>query len=72
MAEEIKISVRDINGERRVIRFANDYEAYKWARNCFEEDEEEILVITQGTICLYSMLMSDRTLTAEDLTGFFC
>lgn len=70
--ETIRILVRDCNGKRDTLEFSNPAAVYHWAETEMTDDDE-ILVITQGDVCLYSGLQADPrlTLTADDLTGFF-
>lgn len=73
MEGKISILVRDCHGRRKTLEFESRHQVLAWAE---DEDklteEDEILIITQGNICLYSGLMSDSMLTADDITGFFC
>ena len=68
----IRIQTRDCNGKRETLEFSGPAAVYQWAESEMT-DEDEILVITQGNVCLYSGLQADPTmaLTAEDVTGFF-
>ena len=71
MEDKIIIVVRDVNGKRDVIEFDNEYAVYEWAWSGKFTVEDEILIIAQGNLCLYSALMSDYVLTAYDLMSFF-
>lgn len=70
--DTIRFHIRDCNGRRDILEFRNEAEVLRWAEEDMVEDDE-ILLITQGSICIYSGLQSDpmMKLTAEDLTGFF-
>ena len=68
--ENISITVRDINGKRQVIEFSNHSSVVAWANEALSEDDE-ILLVTQDGVCIYSALGCDHTLSANDLTGFF-
>lgn len=68
--EPISILVRDCNGKRTNLVFNTRNQILNWAEKYMLEDDE-ILVITQGNICLYSGLGSDIGLTCDDITGFF-
>lgn len=70
--DAIRIQIRDCNGKCETLKFSNPAAVYHWAETEMTE-EDEILVITQGNVCLYSGLQADPrlTLTAADLTGFF-
>lgn len=70
MEEKIFIVVRDINGKRDTFEFDNNYAVLSWADNYLTEDDE-ILIVYQGNLCLYSGLQSSEWLTCDDLTGFF-
>ena len=65
----IRILLRDVNGQRVWYEFDTEAEAYQFAGTICDEDE--ILIVAQGPMCLYSQLMAQHPLTAEDLTGFF-
>ena len=71
MEEKIIIVLRDVNGERNTIEFDNEYAVYEWAWSGRLTKEDEILIIAQGSLCLYSALMASYVVTADDLTGFF-
>lgn len=68
----ILIHTRDCNGRRDIIECRNNDEVLHWAEEEMSE-EDEILLITQGGICIYSGLQADPTLTltSDDITGFF-
>lgn len=70
--DPIRIQVRDCNGRRSTLEFRTHDQVLRWADEDMLEDDE-ILVITQGNICLYSSLQADPTmaLTPDDITGFF-
>jgi type VI protein secretion system component Hcp len=70
MEDEIFIVIRDINGKRDTFEFDNNYAVLSWADNYLTEDDE-ILIVAQGNLCLYSGLQSSEGLTCDDLTGFF-
>lgn len=68
----VSMLVRDCNGKRMTLTFTNISQILHWAEEEMIEDDE-ILLITQGNICIYSGLQADPTLalTADDITGFF-
>lgn len=70
--DAIRIHTRDCNGRRNVLKFRNHADVLHWAEEEMSEDDE-ILLITQGGICIYSGLQADPTLTLtrDDITGFF-
>lgn len=72
MDEKITIIVRDINGKRDTIDFPTRSLLLRWAEDEMDEDDE-ILVVAQYGLCLYSALQSpdQPSLTCDDLTGFF-
>lgn len=69
MKTDVTIILRDVNGKRYRWSFKNEQQAYK---ACCEDisEEDEILVVVQDGVCVYSALQSDA-ITAEDLVGFF-
>lgn len=71
-ADVIRIQMRDCNGYRSNLEFPSRDFALEWAEVGMSESDE-ILVITQGNICLYSSLQADPTmaLTRDDIAGFF-
>ena len=71
MEGKIIIVIRDVNGNRDIIEFDNEYAVYEWAWSGKVTKEDEILIVAQGNLCLYSALMATYVLTADDLTGFF-
>lgn len=70
MKTDITIVLRDVNGNRCRWSFLNEEQACK---ACLESltDEDEILVVAQGGVCLYSALNHDHTLSVGDLAAFF-
>lgn len=68
----IRFHIRDCNGHRDILEFRNEAEVLRWAEKDMSEDGE-ILLITQGGICIYSGLQADPTLTltSDDITGYF-
>ncbi len=66
----VTILVRNCNGKRITLTFSNNSQILHWANEEMFEDDE-ILLITQGDICLYSGLQSNIMLTRDDITGFF-
>lgn len=68
----IRFHIRDCNGHRDILEFRNEAEVLRWAEEDMFEDDE-ILLITQGSICIYSGLQADLTLTltSDDITGYF-
>lgn len=67
--EQIQITTRDTNGKRSIVDCNGRHAAMKYAQTL--TDEDEILIVSQDGMCLYSALQSDNALTADDLTGFF-
>lgn len=66
----ITFLVRDCNGKRSNLIFANRSQVLDWAEKEMREDDA-ILLVFQGGACIYSGLQSDRLLTCDDITGFF-
>lgn len=69
MKTDIIIVLRDVNGKRYRWSFQNEQQAYK---ACVKDitEEDEILIVIQDGVCVYSALQSNP-ITAEDLVGFF-
>lgn len=66
----VSMLVRDCNGKRMTLTFTNTSQIMHWAAEDMCEDDE-VLMITQGNICLYSGLGDAPWLTGDDITGFF-
>lgn len=66
----VTMLVRDCNGKRYTLTFTNISQILHWADEDMLEDDE-VLLITQGNICIYSGLQGDTMLTCDDITGFF-
>ena len=71
----ITITFRDINGKRKEISQhtpALMHHALVYAiKQSFITDKDEILLVVQDRMCLYSALTSDHSITVDDLIGFF-
>lgn len=67
----IELHTRDVNGMRTEHVFRGEHSIYTFLTNDGLSDEEEVLLLIQDGICLYSALQSDHALTAEDMIGFF-
>lgn len=63
------IRYRDINGNHYELRGSRQ-DIYLWALEEMTE-EDEVLEVFRGNICLYSALQTDKDLTSDELTGFF-
>ena len=72
MNENILIVVRDINGKRENLQFESRHAVLRWAKEVMTE-EDEILIVAQDGLCLYSGLQDSAgpMLTCDDITGFF-
>ena len=68
---KITIVTRDINGKRLALEFANEAAVLGWIDNGYLDEDDEILIVAQGGICLYSALGNNIPLYIDDLTGFF-
>ena len=68
---KITIVTRDVNGKRSVVEFDNEAAVLRWINDGYLDEEDEILIVAQGGICLYSALGTDYPLSIDDLTGFF-
>lgn len=68
--DEITILIRDCNGNRTKLVFQSHADVLHWADDVMTE-EDEVLYIAQGGLCVYSGLQSDVQLTCDDITGFF-
>lgn len=69
--DKITIVTRDLNGKRSVVEFESNCAVLNWIECGELDDEDEILIVAQGGICLYSALGQSIPLCADDLTGFF-
>lgn len=67
----IDIVIRDVNGKRTRVHFADRNDLYAAIQNGCLTDEDEVLLVFVGCQCIYSALMAAAGLTIEDLTGFF-
>ena len=67
----INITIRNSNGKRIVIEGENESVIYKKINRFNITEEDEILLVSQDGMCLYSALGSDHSITIDDLTGFF-
>lgn len=75
---DIKVYLRDLNGDYYLLKFRNNIEAYEHLveEDDLSDDVYEIMIVTakieDGTrVCLFSGLGRDEALTFEDLIGFF-
>lgn len=67
----VDVVVRDINGKRKRMHFqTRDALLAAASRGCIS-DEDEILLVYAGCMCIYSALGATEELTVDDLTGFF-
>lgn len=66
----IDILVRDINGKRGTICRLSRSEIIDAIKEDISDDDEILLVMQDG-MCIYSALGSDHSITKDDLTGFF-
>ena len=69
--EKIVIVSRDVNGKRTTILFDNEAAVLNWVQKGCLDEEDEILIVAQGNLCLYSALGADYPLSIDELTGFF-
>ena len=67
----ISITMRDINGERKLLLRKNPSEIIDALSKNYISDGDEILLVTQDGMCIYSALGADHQITVDDLTGFF-
>ena len=71
----ITITIRDINGARTIFEYETRSEIIESLNDAIENsiitDEDEILLVTQDSMCLYSALSAPHPITIDDLTGFF-
>ena len=65
----IIITIRDPN--RNTIVCKNYSELINAIDNREIADDDEILIVIQDNICLYSALGASHPITIDDLTGFF-
>lgn len=68
---KITIVFRDINGKRMIVEFDNEAAVLRYVSQGLLDEEDEVLIVAQGGICLYSALGADYPLSLDDLTGFF-
>jgi hypothetical protein len=68
---KITIVTRDINGKRSIVEFDNESAVLRWLNAGSLDEEDEVLIVAQGGICLYSALSAQYPLTEDDLAGFF-
>ena len=66
----ITLHIRDVNGKRYTQSWRNrdDFLAEDW--NSFDEDAEEILLITWGEYIIYNQLVNE-SICIDELIGFF-
>ena len=62
------VLVRDCNGRRTSISFTSPSQVFHWMEDEMFEDDE-ILVVSKGDICLYSALQNDDEFDADALTA---
>ena len=71
----ITITFRDINGKRQEISQQTPSLMYHALYEAIEKeiitDEDEILLVVQDNMCLYSALCVIQPITIDDLLGFF-
>ena len=70
----IIITFRDITGKRKEIYEQTPNLMYQSLLELYHsglDDNDEILMVTQDHMCLYSALGNDHPITLEDLIGFF-
>lgn len=68
---KITILYRDINGKKLTVEFVTEYDVLDWINKGFLDEDDEILLVIQCGVCIYSALGSDRSLNIDELTGFF-
>lgn len=71
MGITITIVTRDINGKRSIVEFENEAAVLRWVDEEGIGEDDEILIVSQGNLCLYSALGKVDPLCIDDLTGFF-
>lgn len=74
MEYKIRIMFRDFNGRRQIVVFDNHSEAYRYVSimaAAENGDDCEILAVFYGENTSYSSLMTEKSITWEDLVGFF-
>ena len=70
--QKIVILARDINGERNAYKFENRRALYEWVNSDKRPDNtDEILLVLQDGVCIYSQLMSPYPILWEDICGFY-
>ena len=70
--QKIVILTRDINGKRNSYKFKNRRVLYEFINSCKRPDStDEILLVLQDGVCIYSQLMSSYSVLWEDICGFY-
>ena len=69
--DKITIIYRDVNGKREIIEFDNEASVLSFIDEENLSEEDEILIVAYGHLCLYSALTASYPLDIDDLTGFF-